>query len=154
MYSRMDLIKFKDVLLWQIIQLRSFPRLSVFHKSYLVYSRMHWSKWLCYDLLGLCNFLARIYLFKFNKRNIRTACKISLIIKTSERRQWRCSCLFIVTFEQILRIVLVFPLLKLNTSMPAESLVVLFFISGLNSLSRTKLSLSHNFFVYFFTLQW
>ena len=37
-----------------------------------------------------------------------------LKIKTLERRQWRLSGVFIVNFEQILHLVLVFILLTLN----------------------------------------
>ena len=37
--------------------------------------------------------------------------------KTPERRQWRCSDVFIVNFEQISR--MVFPLLTLNNEMTA-----------------------------------
>ena len=40
--------------------------------------------------------------------------------KTPERRQWRHSGFFLVNFEQISRIVLVFLLLILNKEMPAE----------------------------------
>ena len=37
-----------------------------------------------------------------------------LTIKTLERHHWRCSDLFIVNFEQISHIILVFPLLTLD----------------------------------------
>ena len=65
----------------------------------------------------------RVYLFKVNKRNTRTMCEVcsKLTIKTPERlqwRQWRRSCVFIVKFEQISHIVLVFLLLTLNKWMP------------------------------------
>ena len=58
----------------------------------------------------------RIYLLKANKRNARTRCEIcsKLTIKTPERRQWRCSGVFIVTFEHISHLVLVFLLLTLS----------------------------------------
>ena len=62
-----------------------------------------------------------IYLFKVNNANIRPVCS-KLAIKTSERRHWRHwrrSDLFIVNFEQISHIVLVFPLLTLNKYIPA-----------------------------------
>ena len=43
-----------------------------------------------------------IYLFKVENRNTRKRCEIcSKLIKTPERRQWRCSSIFIVKFEQI-----------------------------------------------------
>ena len=63
-----------------------------------------------------------IYLLQVNKRNTITTCKISskLTIKTPEQRHWRLSGVFIVNFEQMLRDVLVFPLLTLNKKMPGE----------------------------------
>ena len=55
-------------------------------------------------------------MFKINNRNSRTRCEISsnLIIKTPERRHWRCSGVFIVNFEHISHLVLVFLLLTLS----------------------------------------
>ena len=48
-----------------------------------------------------------------NNRNTRTRCEISseLILKTPERRHWRRSVVFIVNFEHIPHLVLVFLLL-------------------------------------------
>ena len=43
--------------------------------------------------------------------------KSAQTIKTLERRHWRRSGVFIVNFEQILHVVLVFPLLTLNKQM-------------------------------------
>ena len=59
---------------------------------------------------------AGIYLLKFNNRNTRTQCEIcsKLTIKTVERRHWRRSAVFIVNFEHISHLVLVFLLLNLN----------------------------------------
>ena len=59
---------------------------------------------------------AGIYLLKVNNRNTRTRCEIcsKLTIKTPERRQWRRSGVFIVNFEHISHLVLVFLLLTLN----------------------------------------
>ena len=59
---------------------------------------------------------AGIYLLKVNNRNTRTRCEIysKLTIKTPERRQWRRSGVFIVNFEYISRLALVFLLLTLN----------------------------------------
>ena len=59
---------------------------------------------------------ADIYLFKVNNRNTRTSCEIcsKLTIKTSERRHWRRSGVFIVNFEHISYLLLVFLLLTLN----------------------------------------
>ena len=56
------------------------------------------------------------YMFKINYRNTRTRYEIfsKLIIKTQERRQWRRSGVFIVNFEYILHLVLVFLLLTLS----------------------------------------
>ena len=59
---------------------------------------------------------ASIYLFKFNIKNTRTMCEIwsKLTIKTPERRHWSRSGVFIVNYEQISHIVLLFPSLTLN----------------------------------------
>ena len=61
----------------------------------------------------ICIFLVDNYLFKVNNENTRTMLEIcsKLTIKIPERRYWRCSG-FIVKFEQISHIVLVFPLLR------------------------------------------
>ena len=51
-----------------------------------------------------------IYLFKVNNKNTREMCEIrsKLTIKTSERLHWRRSGVFIVNFEHILDLFLVF----------------------------------------------
>ena len=56
------------------------------------------------------------YMLKVNNRNTRTRCEIcsKLIMKPPERRQWRHSGVFIVNFEHISHLVLVFPMLTLN----------------------------------------
>ena len=56
------------------------------------------------------------YVFKVNNRNTRIRCEIclKLIIKTTERRQWCHSGVFIVNFEHISHLVLVFLLLTLS----------------------------------------
>ena len=56
-----------------------------------------------------------------NNSNTRTRCEIcsKLKIKIPERRQWRRSGIFIVNFEHISYLVLVFPLLTLNMQLPA-----------------------------------
>ena len=43
------------------------------------------------------------YVFKVNNTNTRTSCEIcsKLTIKTPKRRQWRCSVVFIVNFDNI-----------------------------------------------------
>ena len=50
------------------------------------------------------------YMFKGNNRNTITKCDIcsELTIKTPERRHWRCSGVFIVNFEHISHLLLVF----------------------------------------------
>ena len=57
------------------------------------------------------------YLFKVINKNTRTWCKIcpKLTIKTSERRQWRRSGVFIVNFEHIWHHVFVYLLLTWST---------------------------------------
>ena len=59
---------------------------------------------------------AGIYLLKVNNRNTRTRCKIcsKITIKIPERRHWHRSGIFIVNFEHILHLVLVFLLLTLS----------------------------------------
>ena len=56
------------------------------------------------------------YMFKVNNRNTRTRCEIcsNLAMKTPERRQWRHSGIFIVNFEHISYLILVFVLLTLG----------------------------------------
>ena len=53
---------------------------------------------------------AVVYLLKVNKRNTITRCEIcsKLTIKTSERRHWGRSDVFIVNFEHISHLALVF----------------------------------------------
>ena len=64
---------------------------------------------------------AGIYLLKVNNRNTRTSCEIclKLTIKIPERRHWRCSGIFIVSFEYISHLFLVFLLLTLNMKLLA-----------------------------------
>ena len=66
-------------------------------------------------------YLVGIYLLKVNNRNTRVRCGIcsKLIIKTPERRHWYRSGVFIVNFEHISQLVLVFLLLTLNMQLPA-----------------------------------
>ena len=53
---------------------------------------------------------AKIYLFKVSNRNTRKMCEIclQLTMKTPERRNWRRSGVFIVNFEHISHLLLVF----------------------------------------------
>ena len=62
-----------------------------------------------------------MYLLKFNNRNIKARCEICpmLTIKTPEQRKWLCSGFFIVNFEHILPLVLLFLLLTLKMHLPA-----------------------------------
>ena len=64
---------------------------------------------------------AGIYLLNINNRNIRPRCEISskLTIKTLERCQWRHSGVFIINFEHISHLGLVFLLPTLSRWMPA-----------------------------------
>ena len=56
------------------------------------------------------------YMFKVSNRNIRIRWEIcsKLTMKIPERRHWRRSAIFIVNFEHIPHLVLVFLLLTLN----------------------------------------
>ena len=78
--------------------------------------------WMC------SNFPAGIYLFKVNSGNDRTMFEIYsklTTIKTRERCYWRGSCVFIVNFEQISHIVLLFPLLTLSNLIPTGLTVMI-----------------------------
>ena len=58
-------------------------------------------------------------MFKVNYRNTRARCEISQTIKTAERRQWcRRSHVFIINFEHISHLTLVFLLLTLSRYLP------------------------------------
>ena len=77
---------------------------------------------LCFQLSKAMNLTVLIsspadnYMFKVNNRNTRTRCEIcsKLTIKTSERRHWRHSGVFIVNVGHISNFVLVFLLLTLS----------------------------------------
>ena len=60
------------------------------------------------------------YMFKVNNRNTRTRCEIwsKLTIKTPGQSHWRCSSVFIVHFEHISLLFLVFLLLTWSRKMP------------------------------------
>ena len=59
-------------------------------------------------------------MFKVNNRNTRTRCEIcsKLTIKTPERGHWCRSGVFIVNFERISQLALVFLLLTLGRKIP------------------------------------
>ena len=63
-----------------------------------------------------CKCPANIYLLKINNRSTKKRSEIcsKLTIKTSERRQWRRSGIFIVNFEYISHLFLVFLLLTMD----------------------------------------
>ena len=65
------------------------------------------------------------YMFKVNNRNTRTRCEIcsKLTIRIPEQRHWRRSGIFIVNFEHISHLVLVFLLLTLKMSAGYDLLV-------------------------------
>ena len=56
------------------------------------------------------------HMFKVSNRNTKPSCEIcsKLTIKTSERRHWRRSGFFIINFEHISHLVLMFLLLTLR----------------------------------------
>ena len=66
------------------------------------------------SLIGIENYgrayKAGIYLLEVNNRNIRIRCQIylKLTIRTPQRRHWRRFAVFIVNFEHISHLVLVF----------------------------------------------
>ena len=64
-----------------------------------------------------------IYLLKVNDKNTATMSEISskLTIKRPEQLQWRSSVVFIVNFEHISHLVLVFLMLTLNIQLRAEN---------------------------------
>ena len=70
---------------------------------------------MCCSCRGKC-YPVGIYLLQVNNRNTKAWCKIcsKLTIKTLERCHWRRSGVFILNFEHISHLVLVFLLLTLN----------------------------------------
>ena len=64
---------------------------------------------------------AGIYLLKVNNRNTRTRCEIcsKLTLMTPERHQWRRSGVFIVNFEHISHLAVMFLLKTLNMFLTA-----------------------------------
>ena len=74
-----------------------------------------------------------IYVFKVNNKNTLTVCEIfsKLTIKTPEQCHWRRSGVFIVNFEQMSYIVIIFPLFTLNMKISAEqSCIHVYLIQG------------------------
>ena len=68
-------------------------------------------------IFPLCHcFCHFVCLFKVNSRNTRTSWEVCsrLIVKTPDQHHWRCSCIFIVNFEQMPYLVLVFLLVTLS----------------------------------------
>ena len=87
---------------------------------------------------------ASIYLFKVNKRNSGKGFEIcsKLTIKTPERRHCRRSGVFIVKFENISHIFLVFLLLNLNKQMLAGTYAITFLVP---KSIQEKLTMKKNF---------
>ena len=96
---------------------------------------------------------SRIYLFKVKKENTKTMCKIcsKLPIKTPATLHWLRSRVFIVNFEQISNIVLVFQLLTLSKRRPTRHyfslqisirLIVVHIVWKMSNLSKMR------FFIY------
>ena len=69
-----------------------------------------------FGVILFVSFPTGIYMFKLHNRNTTTRCEVcsKLTIKTLERRQWLRFGVFIVNFEHISHLVLVFLLLTLN----------------------------------------
>ena len=72
--------------------------------------------WLHNDWINCSDYAAAIHLLKVNNRNTRTRCETcsKLTIKKPEQSQWCRSGVFIVNFEHISHLVVVFLLLTLN----------------------------------------
>ena len=92
-----------------------------------------------------------IYLLKVIIRSTRTRCDIcsKLTIKRPERHHWRRSGVFIINFEHISLLVLVFLLLTGSRYMPAGYVYVHVYIwesGGLNLRERFLLKLMENIF--------
>ena len=92
-----------------------------------------------------------IYLLKVIIRSTRTRCEIcsKLTIKRPERHHWRRSGVFIINFEHISLLVLVFLLLTGSRYMPAGYVYVHVYIwesGGLNLRKRFLLKLMENIF--------
>ena len=89
-----------------------------------------------------------IYLFKVSHRKNRKGCEIcsKLTIQTAEQCQSRCSCIFIVNFEHISHLFLVFLLLTSSKLMLAiwRNFSVMLMVILHISLSVIKLKLDQN----------
>ena len=106
------------------IQFEFFVKIKKKHQFGSVQMTKHLTKFQNYSLellpLGSqdtsCASPADIYLLQVNNRNTRTRCEIcsKLTIKTPKRCHWRHSGVFIVNFEHISHLALVFLLLTLN----------------------------------------
>ena len=72
--------------------------------------------WAFVIFTGTRRSLAGNYLLKVNSKNTRTKCEIcsKLSVKKPERRQWRRSDVFVVNFEHISHLALVFLMLTLK----------------------------------------
>ena len=81
---------------------------------------------------------------KVNNRNTRR-CEIcsKLTINTPERRQWHRSCVFIVNFEHISQIVLLFLLLTLNMHVIADRVPISKIGMGVLKFISNNFTLTH-----------
>ena len=88
------------------------------------------------------------YMFKVNNKNIRARCEIcsKLTIKILERRYWRRSGIFIVNFEHVSHLVLVFLLLPSSRQITAGWFCLLIFLNFMKKESSIK---SYGIFDYF-----
>ena len=105
--SKMELFS-KIVNVWKLLTI--FAKSSIFMFNWVL--TCLWTPWIIFNT----TYPAANYLFKFKNRNSRTRCEMcsKLTIKTLERRHCRFSGFFIVKFENISNLVIVFLLLTLN----------------------------------------
>ena len=77
---------------------------------------MIWNIIKMYPIEKSHSFPVNIYLLQVNNKNTQKRCEIysKLTIRTPERRRWSWSVIFIVNFEQILHLFVVFLLFTLN----------------------------------------
>ena len=99
---------------YRIFKILDFPRAKTFPK---LSNRNRWNSPCLHQQWDESN-PANIYLVKVNNKNTGNMyiCKIcsKLTIQTSERGRWRCSGVFIVNFEYISQLFLVFLLLTFD----------------------------------------
>ena len=113
-----------------------------YYKSYLIDSILLSSSSFFFCRLIFFFHPVNIYMFKVNNRNTRQSCKIcsKLTIKTPDRRQCRRSVFFIVIYEHISHLFLLFLLLSLSRYLFTGHLFdcTFFFISDCDDFSIIK----------------